>query len=281
MKTVMLARGTLSGASSPIVTGTPSSMISLDGIASSRSLLHDGFDRSDPLRKLLQIGVPELLDQDDRPTFIIDIMERSTLGAASLPILYANNALRGISDLLDQISGESIAKDSGDEGRRLVEYHEFKHWIYYDGNTPASMQSCEPPSVRSSRVHWGFEWSFSTLRARFRVVHGVQCNILASFSSELDSLTEQHLSETSESMTRVPTIVSRSPPGTIKAEDEQIGPAGYFDSCMSQQNASNQAQQVSTTGGTDSSAALLLDGVSRKLSAKKAAGEASDSVSNE
>ena len=281
VKTVMLARGTRSGASSPIVAGTPSSGISLDGIASSRSFLHDGFDKSDPLRKLLQISVFELLDQDDRPTFIVDIMERSSLGATFLPILYANNALRGIPDLLDRISGESIAKDSGPEGRRLVEYHEFKHWIYNAGSTPASTQSYDPPSEPSSISHGGFGWSYSTLRSRFRVVHGIQRYIPPSLPSELVSLSEQHLSDTSESMTQVSTTVGGSPPNLTRPDDEQAGATGYFDSCMSQQIASNQPQQRSMTSGTDSSAALLLDGVSRKLSANKGVGEASDLTANE
>lgn len=281
VKTVMLARGTRSGASSPIVNSTPSSIMSLDGVASTRSFLYSGFDRNDPLRKLLQIGVPELLDQDDRPTFIIDIMERSNLGASSLPILYANNALRGIPGLLDEISGDSIVRDSGPEGRRLVQYHEFKHWIYCDGSTPASVQSYDPPSVRSSIFHGEFEWSYSTLRARFRVIQGLQRHMPATLPSEPVYSSEQHLSDASESMTRVPTIVGASPPAITEPLDEQDGNIGYFDSCMSQPSAANRTQQTSNASGIDSSAALLLDGVSRKLSADKAVGEASDSTANE
>lgn len=281
VKTVMLARGTRSGASSPIINSTPSSMMSLDGVTSARSFLYSGFDRNDPLRKLLQIGVPELLDQDDRPTFIIDIMERSSLGASFLPILYANNALRGTPGLLDEISGESIEKDSVSEGRRLVEYHEFKHWIYGDGSTPASVQSYDPPSIRSSIFHGEFEWFYSTLRARFRVIYGVQRQMPASLPSGPVYSAEQHLSDASESMTQVPTIVGTSPPAVTEPLDEQDGNIGYFDSCMSQQNAANKTQQTSNASGTDSSAALLLDGVSRKLGADKAVGGASDSTANE
>ena len=278
VKTVMLARGTRSGASSPIVMGTPSSVMSLDSIASPRPYLYNEFDKSDPLRKLLQIGILELLDKDDRPTFIVDVVEPSSPGASFLPILYANNALRGIIGLLEQISGESAVSDPGLDGCRLVEFHEFKRSLYSKESAPASAQSYQPPSVRPRAVYGGLDWSWSTFRTRFRVVHGVQLPAPTTPSSELASSTERYMSDTSEAVTQVQTAVNTSPPTITRSNDELSGTTGYFDSCMSKQNTLSNPHKASTDV-SDFSAAPLLDGVTRKLNANTTATKLPQSAS--
>ena len=272
VKTVTLARGTRSGASSPLVMGTPSSVMSIDSIASSRPYLYDGFDKGDPLRKLLQISILELLDKDDRPTFIIDMVEPSSPGASFLRILYANNALRGTVGVLEQLSGESVANDPGPDGCRLVEFHDFKRMLHSHESTPASAQSYQPPPDRPRAVYAGLEWTWSTFRKRFRIVKGVQASGYTTPSSKQVSSEDRYMSDTSDTLTRVQTAGSTSPPTVTQSNGETSGATGYFDSCASRPGAFDNSH-INSAEIPDYSAVPLLDGVARKLCADKAADE--------
>jgi PAS domain S-box-containing protein len=114
--------------------------------------------------QLLQgIGVVELLEQDERPTFIIDLNDPANFHPGPLHLLYANIALRTTPGLLQLLQFNQA------EPRHSPEFSEFKAWaaslVGDKSGTAAAAQSAP---------YAGFPWTFSTLRRRFRIIRGYQ-----------------------------------------------------------------------------------------------------------
>ncbi|KAF2189144.1 hypothetical protein K469DRAFT_563709 [Zopfia rhizophila CBS 207.26] len=166
IKTVTLARGTFSGLSPPGVTSA------LSGRSSERSSLPrtvspDGRDRSDPLRLLGSIGIVEFLEQDARPTFIVDIGAASnyTIGLNTLQILFANRALRSNSPVWELVAGKS-SDQLADEATLHASNH-FKGWLL------STIVQGENLDINPSPVeHGGIVWTCYTLRKRLCVASG-------------------------------------------------------------------------------------------------------------
>ncbi|PSN67097.1 hypothetical protein BS50DRAFT_493331 [Corynespora cassiicola Philippines] len=170
IKTVTLARGTFSGLSPPGATSAPS------GRSSERSSLPrtsspDGRDRSDPLRLLGSVGIVELLEQDTRPTFIVDIGDASnyTPGSSSLQILFANSALRADAHTWELVAGRSSRDELAAHAST-----QFKGWLL------STIVQGESLDLNPSPVeHGGIVWSCYTLRKRLRVVSGAVSSSVA------------------------------------------------------------------------------------------------------
>ena len=164
IKTVTLARGTFSGLSPPGVTSIPSTR------SSERSSLPrtSSPDGRDPLRLLGSVGIVELLEQDTRPTFIVDIdnVSNYTPGSTNLQILFANSALRSNMALWDLVSsGKSV--DPMTEEPISHASNQFKGWLL------STIVQGESLDINPSPVeHGGIVWSCYTLRKRLRVVSG-------------------------------------------------------------------------------------------------------------
>jgi hypothetical protein len=164
IKTVTLARGTFSGLSPP----GPASRSS--GRTSERSSVPqtvspDARDKSDPLRMLGSVGIVELLEQDGRPTFIVDIGDFTNYTeAANLQILFANSALRSSSSTWDLVAGKPTDSATDDLSHATCQ---FRSWLL---STVVQSDNVElnPPPVE----HGGIIWSCYTLRKRLRVVSG-------------------------------------------------------------------------------------------------------------
>lgn len=111
----------------------------------------------------------ELLDQDDRPTFVLDLATpRGTSSTGfPFPILHANPALRVAEGLLDAISTEPT--DNPEAAEALAN---FKNWAL--ANPSRSQEAINIASLPSFTFA-GVSWSASTLRRRFRVVRA-QCS---------------------------------------------------------------------------------------------------------
>ncbi|EUC42252.1 hypothetical protein COCMIDRAFT_104045 [Bipolaris oryzae ATCC 44560] len=167
IKTVTLARGTYSGLSPP---GPPPGA---SGRSSERSSLPrtaspDSREKSDPLRVLASIGIVELLEQDGRPTFIIDIGESTitrTPQSTTLQILFANNALRSNSSAWELVAGKSPASTPQDSVVNAT--HQFRAWLL---NPARQGQDSDASSLPVD--YGGILWSCFTLRKRLRVVSG-------------------------------------------------------------------------------------------------------------
>lgn len=77
-----------------------------------------------------ELGVRELLDQDSRPTFIIDLDpdERSPERANSLEPVFSNSALRQHQQLHDVVIGADVSSNSSSSSRAAA-YLEFRNWV--------------------------------------------------------------------------------------------------------------------------------------------------------
>lgn len=164
IKTVTLARGTFSGLSPPGVTSAPSAR------GSERSSIPwtaspEGRDRNDALRILGSVGIVELLEQDPRPTFIVDIGDTVPFNPGPMQIVFANSALRSNLAVLELVTGKLPGSPPGVSHSNAS--NQFKGWLL---STVVQGESLDinPPPVK----HGGIVWTCSTLRKRLRVVSG-------------------------------------------------------------------------------------------------------------
>ncbi|KAK4658460.1 hypothetical protein QC762_102000 [Podospora pseudocomata] len=160
--------------------GTPGSWSSAEQSNPSRS--PDGWPPSNIAGLLQGIGVVELLEQDERPTFMIDLNEPANFGPGQLRIIYVNAALKASTELLERLQNETSV------GGHTTEFSHFKSWaltlvpdrLSLDGSTVS------PPS-------WaGMNWSASTLRRRFRVVRGNAHPLESKTPTPPSSTNQQH-----------------------------------------------------------------------------------------
>ncbi|KAF2736533.1 hypothetical protein EJ04DRAFT_432740 [Polyplosphaeria fusca] len=163
IKTVKLARGSYSGLSPPGVTSVPSTRSS-ERSSIPRTTSPDG---RDPLRLLGSVGVVELLEQDTRPTFVVDIGDapNHSPGNTPLQILFANSALRSNASVWDLVAGKTLNQSSDEP--TVHASAQFKGWLM------STVVQGEPLDVNPLPVeHGGTIWSCYTVRKRLRVVSG-------------------------------------------------------------------------------------------------------------
>ncbi|KAK4551845.1 hypothetical protein LTR86_010841 [Recurvomyces mirabilis] len=166
VKTVSLARGTVSTPSyAPTSAPRPEYNLarrSLERASTGRSSSPDG--TSGEVGVLHSIGVIELLEQDERPTFIVDLAESKNYGPGELQLVFANSALRSYSGMLEAVTGGSSSDDASPGPRT---YLQLKAWLLSASIDGESLNVCLP-----SFVYSGMTWSCSTLRKRLRVISG-------------------------------------------------------------------------------------------------------------
>jgi PAS domain S-box-containing protein len=107
--------------------------------------------------------VVELLEQDERPTFIIDLNDPANFHPGSLHLLYANIALRTAPGLL------GVLQPGPAETGLSPEFSEFKTWA-----VALVREKTGPNAAASSVTFAGASWTCSTLRTRFRIIRGYQ-----------------------------------------------------------------------------------------------------------
>lgn len=115
---------------------------------------------------LSQIGVVELLQQDGRPTFVVDLDGESSAGVHNLlRVVFVNDSLRTYSGLVEAISGMSEDESAG--APETGSYFDFRDWI----NSPVRGS---PNLKRPQQFPYsGFDWTCTSLRRRFRIVSGL------------------------------------------------------------------------------------------------------------
>lgn len=166
IKTVTLARGTFSGLSPPGPPGAASGRTSeRSSVAPTAS--PDSRDKSDPLRILGSVGIVELLEQDERPTFIVDTGDFANYMPESsrLQILFSNNALRSNPSTWELVAGRPTGSPSDDDTAHATQ--QFRGWLLSTG-VQADSSEVNPSPVE----HGGIVWTCYTLRKRLRVVSG-------------------------------------------------------------------------------------------------------------
>lgn len=115
---------------------------------------------------LYDIGIVELLEQDGRPTFILDQNEDKEPDNIHLRPVFCNASLRSVTYLQDIVTGKAVA----DSHRSLYEpnkYSDFREWA-----------SCLPEhdnlvdGYLPNFPYNGLIWSCTTLRRRWRILSG-------------------------------------------------------------------------------------------------------------
>lgn len=170
IKTVTLARGTFAPGSptAPLRPAFESRASSKDYQAGSSPdyISPEANGRSEVSRWLGQSGVTELLEQDARCTFIVDLADLANYEDEGARVIYANAAFRAQPRLVNQTLGR--ATHSNDETIFSNISPPFRSWML---GITASGELLDRPASAFNRA--GFLWSFSTLRKRLRIVNGV------------------------------------------------------------------------------------------------------------
>jgi len=112
---------------------------------------------SESARLLSKIGVVEFLEQDPRPTFILNHLDKLYHPVAEFDIVYANLSLRSTPLLLDVIQ-------NGPEDGTQTDLDRFHKW----STVPQS--ELETPDIDPVYMFAGIKWARSTLRGRVRLV---------------------------------------------------------------------------------------------------------------
>ncbi|TKA79553.1 hypothetical protein B0A55_02743 [Friedmanniomyces simplex] len=155
---------------------------------------------------LNSIGVIELLEQDERPTFIVDLAESGNYGPGQLHPVYANSSLRSYMGMLELVNG--TASDDASPGPKT--YLQFKSWLLSASIDGESLNVCLP-----SFVYAGMTWSCSTLRKRLRIISGA---VIAGTPAP-----------TGQMRASVPrTMIAEPPSESMNTGERALEPADYF-----------------------------------------------------
>ncbi|KAK4136817.1 hypothetical protein BT67DRAFT_460860 [Trichocladium antarcticum] len=160
VKTVRLPKGQVSAISPAMSSGTPRSWSSAEPSTVSRS--PDGWPQPSIVQLLHGIGIVELLEQDERPTFILDLNDPANFASGPLHIIYANAALRTTPGML-----ELLQLDTSTEPEQSFLSSSFKTWA-----ASLALEKTGQNPGASSISYGGLPWTSSTLRKRFRIIRG-------------------------------------------------------------------------------------------------------------
>lgn len=184
IRTVKMARGVLEIGGSPSrAMSTPTGRLPVGTSSGSASRIHtpDGKDISNGLQALSYVGIEELLELDDRPTFIINLTEPSNYKPGPLQVAFANSSLRSYTGLLNMIVGNPSEESLGLAVTTTL--LDFKAWTVSFVKNDESLDVCLP-----SFLFAGINWTCSTLRKRFRVFSGSPPQGSSSLSSNPTSV---------------------------------------------------------------------------------------------
>lgn len=123
----------------------------------------------DPADELDQLGVREMLDQDSRPTFIIDLDaddEKSHTRANALKPVFSNSALCQHQQLHDVVTGGDVSTEPSSSSRAAA-YLEFRNWVV--------SVTKHDDSKDIFPLFFEYEdmlWTGSTVRRRWRLISG-------------------------------------------------------------------------------------------------------------
>ncbi|KAL9030684.1 MAG: hypothetical protein Q9196_001229 [Gyalolechia fulgens] len=162
VRTLKLARGALKLGTLARPAGSPGMRRSASGSAMDLDEAHS----SPGLSILGQIGVAEFLEQDERPTFVIDLAEQANFEPGPLNVVFANVALRASGGLYERVCGKGDQDSPGLAA--AIAFSDFKAWAtsYVKNHTPLDI---DLPSF----FFLGITWTCCTLRKRLRLIKGV------------------------------------------------------------------------------------------------------------
>ncbi|KAI8626779.1 histidine kinase [Xylariaceae sp. FL1651] len=209
--TLKLARGTVSAASPARSSSTPGSWSSIEAATLNRS--PDAQAVAPGLQVLQSVGILELLERDDRPTFIIDGLNPvNSAPSGPFSILYANPALH-VSDVIRQLVYGGF--HDGQDGR--TEFLNFRTWVKSAGNSTEGLDVFLP-----SFHYGGINWTCSTLRNRFRFV-SANTSAASIARTSPEPLLEREASIESRSRGLTPNAQPRTPSDVVAHDRDYFG----------------------------------------------------------
>lgn len=219
--TLKLARGNISSPSSSMASGDRRS-IERKGTPKSADINND----SAGLKLLGGVGICELLEQDERPTFIFDLANQANLNPGPLQILFGNQALRVHEGLYNMVTGTAHL-DSPGSAVVTSDFPEFKAWATSFVKNNEAIDVSLP-----SFLFCGIRWECKTLRKRIRLISGIS-------SPHLSTLISQS-SHDLASNPSLPNSASRtqSQSGAYKIPSAEIEPPDYFGHAVAISSAS-------------------------------------------
>lgn len=182
---------------------------------------------------LNSIGIVELLEQDERPTFVIDLGEPANYGAGQIYSLFVNQALQSHAGLHEQITGS--ANTPTPEPQNFLH---FKSWLLSASIGGESLNVCLPACPFA-----GLVWNCSTLRKRLRIISGSFSSPAAASNgaATLTNVAETGLSGQSGS-------ASTGPPLSVGSNAlTNLEPSDYFGA------AAAPAERAAMSGGSKGS----------------------------
>lgn len=163
VRTIKMARGPKLINKSSHGPGSPSSPGSVGLLGRSRS--PDAAGRSAGLQILEQVDVVEILEQDERPTFIIDLANPANFQPGPLNLVFANASLLAFDGLLDTIMGNIDAQLP--DLAEATAFNEFKAWSTSYVRNSESLDVTLP-----SFFYGGATWTCCSLKKRLRLIRG-------------------------------------------------------------------------------------------------------------
>ncbi len=161
VRTLKMARGSIAAGTS----ARQSSASSRQGSTGDSSVAQDAKEMSAGLSALSQVGVIELLVQDERPIFVIDLEDLANFEPGPLRVAFTNPSLRAYTGIIDMITGKA---NLGSPGLAATAgFSEFKVW------STSYVRDYASPDVSLPSIYFaGMSWTYSTLRKRLRVIRG-------------------------------------------------------------------------------------------------------------
>ncbi|KAK3723178.1 hypothetical protein LTR37_001901 [Vermiconidia calcicola] len=169
VKTVSLARGVVSTPSIPTNAflqnqQSPGSRASSERNVTIRSKSPEAVHTPREISHVLNsIGIIELLEQDERPTFIVDLGDKSNYGPGPLRLVYASSSLRSYEGLESLMAGSVPEEALSGQHTHL----QFKSWVVSGAIHGESLDVCLPSFQFANMT-----WHCSTLRRRLRIISG-------------------------------------------------------------------------------------------------------------
>jgi hypothetical protein len=114
---------------------------------------------------LSQVSIVELLEQDERPTFIVNLADGQGTSSGRLNLLFANPALKAQPSVLESIDGK--VDDLTLIFATSTPHMDFISWVLIG---PGTLDAPEKPATPF--VFAGFTWKSYTVRNCLRIIHG-------------------------------------------------------------------------------------------------------------
>ena len=210
IKTLQTAKGSSKVGGSVLEAAMPSGLGYESTLGNSRS--PDDEEKLKGLLLLTEVGVIEILEQDERPTFIIDLGNQANFRPGPLNLVYANASLRTMGGLHDTVVGKVLNDLPGLAA--ATAFNEFKAW------STSYVRNHEALDVSLPNYFYGgTTWSCSHLRKRLRLVRGNSGFGAAAVEPDPPSVGLPSLSAIKKGFTRT------EPPDTRVAQEE---PSDYF-----------------------------------------------------